>query len=67
MEMKRQKAIAYLKSRDKYVNDPKCTFSPKSAKQMQMGMHNVRDTIQEYRTAMQLGDGCTMTRIEGSE
>ena len=67
MEMKRQKAITYLKSRDKYVNDPKCTFSPKSAKQMQMGMHNVRDTIQEYRTAMQLGGGCTVTRIEGSE
>ena len=67
MEMKRQKAIAYLKSRNKYVNDPKCTFSPKSAKQMQMGMHNVRDTIQEYRTAMQLGGGCSMTRIEGSE
>ena len=67
MEMKRQKAIAYLKSRNKYVNDPKCTFSPKSAKQMQMGMHNVRDTIQEYRTAMQLGGGCSITRIEGSE
>jgi hypothetical protein len=67
MEMKRQKAIAYLRSRNKYVNDPKCTFSPKSAKQMQMGMHNVRDTIQEYRTAMQLGGGCSITRIEGSE
>ena len=67
MEMKRQKAIAYLKSRDKYVNDPECTFSPKSARLMRKGTHNVRDTIQEYRTAMQLGGGCTMTRIEGSE
>ena len=67
MEMKRQKAIAYLKSRDKYVNDPKCTFSPKSAILMRKGTHNVRDTIQEYRTAMQLGGGCSITKIEGSE
>jgi hypothetical protein len=67
MEMKRQKAITYLKSRNKYINDSKCAFSPKSARQMHRSLHNIRDTIQEYRTAMQLGGGCTMTRIEGSE
>ena len=67
LDIKRQTAIEYLKSRDKYVNDPRCTFSPKSANQMQMKVHHVRDTIQEYRTAMQLGGGCSITRIEGSE
>ena len=49
------------------MNDPKCTFSPKSARLMRKGTHNVRDTIQEYRTAMQLGGGCSITKIEGSE